>query len=27
MPAALRAYIKAMPEYDEELFRAITEEV
>ena len=26
MPRALRAYIKAMPEYDEELFRAITEE-
>lgn len=26
MPEALRAYIKAMPEYDEELFRAITEE-
>ena len=27
MPETLRAYIKAMPEYDEELFRAITEEV
>ena len=27
MPEALRAYIKTMPEYDEELFRAITEEV
>ena len=26
MPEALRAYIKAMPEYDEDLFRAITEE-
>ena len=26
MPEALREYIKTMPEYDEELFRAITEE-
>ena len=27
MPRALSAYIKAMPEYDEDIFRAITEEV